>query len=94
MTAHRYKIGDRVVLNEAPVRFVSQKGPCRIVALLPASLNGPQYRVRFEGENFERCIAESDVDNEKSFRAVPAGVEGDARDGGAWVTPLATTVRR
>jgi hypothetical protein len=94
MSAHRYKVGDRIVLNKGPTGFVSHDGPCRVVSLLPTSFNEPQYRVRFEGENFERCIPESDIDMEKSSRAVPT--EGAAHSPGrsTWVTSLATTNKR
>ncbi len=94
MSTHRYKVGDWIALNEAPARFVSHKGPCRIVAVLPASYNGPQYRVRFESENFERCIAESDIDFERSSRSAPTEGGGDRPGRSRWLTPLATTTKR
>ncbi len=94
MSTHRFKVGDWIVLNEAPIRFAGYNGSCRIVAVLPASFNEPQYRVRFKSENFERCIAESDIDSEKSSRAAPAEGEGDRPGRSGWVTPLATTTKR
>ncbi|MBP2235226.1 hypothetical protein J2Z31_001718 [Sinorhizobium kostiense] len=94
MSTHRYKVGDWIVLNGAPIRFISNNGPCRIVAALPASFQEPQYRVRFESENFERCIAESDIDSERSARASPAEGDSDRLGRSGWVTPLTTTIKR
>lgn len=93
MSAHRYKVGDRIVLDKGPTGF-SNGGPCHIAGLLPTSFNEPQYRVRFEGETFDRCISESDIDIEKSSCAAPTRGAGDSPGRGMWVTSLATVKKR
>ncbi|WEX74506.1 cold-shock protein [Sinorhizobium numidicum] len=93
MSSHRYRIGDQIVLKDAPSRFLKHDGPCRIVGVLPAH-NEPQYRVRFDGESFERCISESDIENQKSPPSPPEADELRGASGRSWVASLATKAKR
>jgi hypothetical protein len=62
MTRHRYSVGDLLVLKEGPVRMARGSGACKVLATLPETGGSRQYRVRFESESFDRCIAEIDID--------------------------------
>jgi hypothetical protein len=66
MTRHVYSIGDTVVLKDGPVRLARSNGACKVLATLPETGGSRQYRVRFESESFDRCIAESDIDPSRS----------------------------
>ncbi len=74
MTKHRYSIGDLVVLKDGPVRLARSGGACKVLATLPETGGSRQYRVRFESESFDRCIAETDIDPSRSSASarVPA----------------------
>jgi hypothetical protein len=66
MSKHRYSIGDLLVLKEGPVRLARSDGACKVLATLPETGGSRQYRVRFENESFDRCVAETDIDPSRS----------------------------
>jgi hypothetical protein len=66
MSRIAYAIGDQVVLIGKPGRTAAAERTCRIVGILPSDHNEPQYRVRFEGENFERRIVATDIDTSET----------------------------
>jgi hypothetical protein len=66
LTRHIYSIGDLLVLKEGPVRLARSTGTCKVLATLPETAGSRQYRVRFENESFDRCIAEGDIDPSRS----------------------------
>jgi hypothetical protein len=66
MTRHLYSIGDTVTLKDGPVRLARSNGACKVLATLPETGGSRQYRVRFESESFDRCIAETDIDPSRS----------------------------
>jgi len=66
MSRHIYSIGDTVVLKDGPVRLARSNGACKVLATLPETGGSRQYRVRFESESFDRCIAETDIDPSRS----------------------------
>lgn len=72
MTRHVYSIGDTVTLKDGPVRLARSNGACKVLAALPETGGSRQYRVRFESESFDRCIAESDIDPSRSKASAPA----------------------
>ena len=58
---HRFRVGDRVHMNNGGRSWARPEALCRIMALLPHE-NGPfLYRVRSEVESFERVVAEEDL---------------------------------
>jgi hypothetical protein len=85
MKANAYTIGDNVVLKAGLTRMAAANRTCRIVGLLPSADRGEkQYRVRFETENFERRIVESDIDTiETAASALKS--EPLATAGGSWL---------
>lgn len=66
MSKHKFSIGDTIFLKDGPVRVARGAGACKIVATLPETGSIRQYRVRYETENFDRCIAEDDIDPTRS----------------------------
>lgn len=66
MRKHLYSIGDSVMLKDGPVRVARSGGACKVLATLPETGGSRQYRVRFESESFDRCIAETDIDPSRS----------------------------
>lgn len=66
MSKHLYSTGDLLVLKEGPVRLARSGGTCKVLATLPETGGSRQYRVRFESESFDRCIAETDIDQSRS----------------------------
>ncbi|MCR6500878.1 cold-shock protein [Shinella sp. CPCC 101442] len=92
MSRKTYAIGDRVVIKAGLLRQASGERTCRIVGVLPADHGEVQYRVRLEGENFERRIVQSDIDADEtaapsSRKTVAASVPGN---GSPWLKPLTT----
>jgi len=66
MGVHRYRIGDTVILKDGPVRMAKASGVCKVLAALPESQGSRRYRVRFDSENFDRSIAEDEIDTGRS----------------------------
>ncbi|KPF42817.1 cold-shock protein [Rhizobium sp. G187] len=66
MSKHKYAIGDMIVLKDGPVRLARAGGACKVLATLPETGGSRQYRVRFDGETFDRCVAEIDIDPSRS----------------------------
>jgi hypothetical protein len=62
MSKHIYPVGAMIVLKEGPVRLARTTGVCKILATLPETGGARQYRIRYESESFDRCVAEDDID--------------------------------
>jgi hypothetical protein len=88
MSRIAYAIGDQVVLIGKPGRTSAIDRTCRIVGILPSDRNEPQYRVRFEGENFERRIVATDIDtSETPSPAIAAQDAAPSQRGEPWFKP-------
>jgi hypothetical protein len=61
MPEHKFKIGQ--VLDFTPDRKSghARSGKCKVVSLLPAEGDNPQYRIRCTTENFERVVWEGQL---------------------------------
>jgi hypothetical protein len=61
MTQHLYVIGETVAMR--PHRGASSKaaGPCVVKARLPPLGDSFQYRIKCEGEPYERIVLEEDL---------------------------------
>lgn len=94
MSRKTYAIGDRIVLRAGLSHSPAGERTCRIVSLLPADHGEVQYRVRREGETFERRIVHSDIDTAES--AVPVSCDSPASPGkaGSWLKPSSIRVGR
>jgi hypothetical protein len=66
MQKAKYGIGDIVVLLDGPLRHARTGSEFKITAVLPDADGQVQYRVRSEVEGFDRRIAASDIDPERS----------------------------
>lgn len=58
MAQTKFSAGERVAITRA-VGFSVRDGACRIVAALPRDAGPQQYRIRSEGESFDRIIDEA-----------------------------------
>ncbi|MFN3318588.1 MAG: cold-shock protein [Allorhizobium sp.] len=87
MTRHVYSIGDTVVLKDGPVRLARSNGACKVLATLPETGGSRQYRVRFESESFDRCIAEADIDSSRSKASAraPAPANTPKKESTSWL---------
>jgi hypothetical protein len=62
MPAHRFAIGQSVHLRTRLGFSPHAAGSYRIIGLLPASENSPQYRIRSDAESHDRLAMEDDLD--------------------------------
>ena len=89
MSRKAYAVGDHVVLKAGLSRATTGTRTCRIASVLPADHGEVQYRVRLEGETFERRVVHSDIDAEET--ATPAARKAatveTAGKGGIWLKP-------
>ncbi|MBP1851951.1 cold-shock protein [Rhizobium halophytocola] len=61
MSGHKFKTGQMITLKNNGLPVARMSGECKIMATLPETGGMRQYRVRFEGETFERCVGEDDI---------------------------------
>jgi hypothetical protein len=63
---HKYSIGENVRYTAGPFTRVSSNGPSSftVVKLLPTDGDEHQYRIKSNGEAFERVAKESQLDRE------------------------------
>ena len=96
MSRKTYAIGDHVALKAGLSRSTTGERTCRIVGVLPVDHGEVQYRVRLEGENFERRIVHSDIDADET--ATPAARKTAATEtvhkGGAWLKPSSIRIAK
>lgn|SRR5690606_35097434 len=71
MQKFTYRCGDTVVLKSRARGSVQPHGTGEIVAVLPETQGVIRYRVRIEGENFDRSIGQDDIDNDASSNGTP-----------------------
>jgi hypothetical protein len=92
MSRKPYAISDRVVLKAGLLRRASGERICCIVGVLPADHGEVQYRVRLEGENFERRIVHSDIDADETTAptARKLAASPPTGTGSPWLKPLST----
>ncbi|WP_431323268.1 cold-shock protein [Rhizobium sp. YTU87027] len=90
----RYAVGDSIVLKDGFVRTETAGRTCKITAVLPSEGSRPQYRVRFEAENFDRRILESDIDLNQSAPPSPAIAKVMDIQGGSWLKTSSIRVRK
>lgn len=79
-------IGNKVVLRASATQqaLVSRFG--RVVGLLPTDSGEARYRVRVEGETFERCLLATDIEHaETSAEDAPRAAASRP-----WLKPLST----
>jgi hypothetical protein len=91
VAVHRYKVGDRVAIKSGSSRTQNPLGDCSIVAALPETAGALQYQVRFDGENFDRRVAEPDIDSEKPAEsAAMSGERAPVVDKGPWIKSVSS----
>lgn len=79
-------IGDKVVLRTSAAQSALNSRLGVVVGLLPMDRGEARYRVRVEGETFERCVLATDIEHVE-----PATPEDrQAAPTGPWLKPLST----
>lgn len=83
----RYRPGDTIVLKPNALGGVQPQSAGRIIALLPEAQRSVRYRVRLQGENFDRSIDEDDIHAEASTarRPDPNSDSSRGRHGSTWI---------
>ncbi|WP_313531014.1 cold-shock protein [Shinella sp.] len=90
MSRKTYATGDHIVLKAGLSRKTTEERSCRIVGVLPNDHGEVQYRVRLDGETFERRIVQSDIDAEETAAPSPkkSATVSTAGKAGPWLKPL------
>ncbi|OCP01853.1 MULTISPECIES: hypothetical protein [unclassified Ensifer] len=81
-----YEIGDKVKLKASATQSALNSPFGRIAGRLPTDRGEARYRVRVEGETFERCVLESDLEHTE----IAAQGTAQADPTGPWLKPLST----
>jgi hypothetical protein len=71
ITPHHYNAGDLVIIDKSKYGREEPHGRAEILAQLPMVKNSIFYRVRFDGERFERNIAESAISSLEHAHITP-----------------------
>ncbi len=64
LKAHKYSIGENVRYTAGPFTRVGTTSSFTVVKLLPTDGDEHQYRIKSNGEAFERVAKESQLDRE------------------------------
>ncbi|MFN7009679.1 MAG: cold-shock protein [Allorhizobium sp.] len=94
MRTSRPGVGDRVLLRDGISGSGRNRQACRIVSVLPAEHGEPEYRVRFDSENFERRITLSDIDDVEPSSVTAEKKEAAKAKGEPWLKPSSIRVGR
>lgn len=89
----RYAVGDNIVLKDGFVRTQRDGRAGTITAILPTD-SSVQYRVRFETENFDRRIVESDIDVSHSAAPSQKKEAISIAQSGSWLKTSSIRVRK
>lgn len=61
MSEHKFKIGQGLQFTPRRTNIGFMRNPCKVVRLLPAEADEPQYRIKCSNENFERVVREGEL---------------------------------
>jgi hypothetical protein len=93
--ASRYQPGDSFTLRPRALGSAGPNGAGNIVAVLPETQGAIRYRVRLEGETYDRNISEDDIDVASS--AEPRSEDGRTepmRLGSSWINSIAIKTKK
>lgn len=93
MTRRVCAVGDTVTVRADFTKLAPAVRTCRIIGVLPADHGETQYRVRFDGENFERRIVASDVETTEAASHIEEGPSRIAK-GEPWLKPSRIRIGR
>lgn len=95
----QYHSGDTICLKTRMRGSIQPQGTGRIVTSLPETQGAIRYRVRLQGENFDRTISEDDID--RTQHHAPATTETDNTEatdqkttGSSWIDLSAVRTRK
>ena len=95
MQAVRYQTGDLVVLRPRTLDSVAQSVSARIVACQPETRGAIRYRIRLEGENFDRTVGSHDIDTLASPPSGKSAAEPQSRrPASSWINTSAIRTRK
>ncbi len=83
-----YRPGDQIVLKPRTRGSLQPQETARIVALQPETRGPMRYRVRVQGEQFDRSIGKDDIDTEASTTATAVSEANNAstrKAGSSWI---------
>lgn len=90
-----YGVGDLVILRDGPLRTARMDGAFKILAVLPDAEGQVQYRVRSQGEGFDRRVSSNEIDTERSAKSkVVAPPAASASAGEPWFKASSIKVRK
>lgn len=80
-----YRTGDTIVLKARTRGSVQPKGTGQILAVLPITYGVARYRVRLNGENFDRNIDADDIDTSTAHVIEVARASVHPKTGKSWI---------
>jgi hypothetical protein len=96
MQAVRYQTGDMIVLRARALDGVAQSVSARIVACQPETRGAIRYRIRLEGENFDRTVGSHDIDTLASPASErrPEDPQSSRKPGSSWISTAGIRTRK
>jgi hypothetical protein len=89
-----YSVGDAVILKNDFLSGRNEERICFIAAVLPETQRLVQYRVRFDGEKFERRVTEADIDRAAEPSYAPEDAVGSSPAPSSWIKTGAFKIKR
>ncbi len=94
MPKHRYRSGDLIVLKARVLGSAQPEGTGQIMSALPETDGSARYRVRFQGENFERCVGQDEIDVIVASPRPREAHSGDGSPQSTWIKSSTIRVRK
>ena len=85
MAGTSYKAGDIIALKSRNHGDLASREIARIVAVLPEAQGNIRFRVRLEGENFDRTVSRDEIDALASPGMMPDRGAHESRKSGGWI---------
>lgn len=80
-----YKTGSTIVLKSTVSGDPASQRSARIVAAMPETQGSRRYRIRLDGENFDRTVSQDDIDVAASANQTPVAVATQVSKPGGWI---------
>jgi len=80
-----YKTGNIIVLKPRSNGGHASQQSARVIAAMPETQGSRRYRIRLDGENFDRTVSQDDIDLAATAKQTPVAVATKISEPGGWI---------
>lgn len=95
MTVATYNVGDTIYLKTDTFDKANKNNSAVVLQVQPESQGRVRYRIRFTSENFDRTVAEEDIDNSLSLKTIVSREdESSTNTTGSWINQTSIRTKK